>query len=296
MTVTVKKLDKLKRILTIAVEGEELKKEKVRLCQTLGRKLKVPGFREGTAPLHVLEKHHGSLLRDEFAKWAIPFYYEKALSDNAFIPVSTPRIFDVEDTLNKLIFSAEIELKPEIALGESMYKGIKLKDKKAEVNDAEWNKLWENVKENVKKCIEKEYTAEGVAKWSGYPSVEDFRQAALIELKSVKLRQRRQDIDSQVVNALLKNVKIEVPPRLVQEHLEKILNQEIFNLKVKGVSEEDIEKNKRDLEEKLKPLAKDQVKLYYILEAIAKKENIKIDSNTLYERVLGYLLSAAEYR
>ena len=75
MEVAVKKMDKLKRVININIGDEEFKEEKMKLYRSSGKKLNVPGFREGTAPVDILEKHHGAVLKDEFLKWAIPFYY-----------------------------------------------------------------------------------------------------------------------------------------------------------------------------------------------------------------------------
>ena len=60
------------------------------------------------------------------------------------------------------------------------------------------------------------------------------------------------------------------------------------------IPEEDIEKYKKDVHEKLKPVAEDNVRLFYILEAIARKEGISVENNSL-DIVLGYILSQAVY-
>ncbi len=295
MKVEVKKLDNLKRVIRVQVEGEDFKKDKSQLYRSLAKDLKVPGFRAGIAPLEILEKYHGKLLREEFIKWAIPNYYEKAVKEANISPVVLPRIYDVELTDKKFAFSAELEVKPQVSLEESIYKGIKVKDKPVDVKEQEWKKLVENLKEQVKRFTKKDFSDSEIAKWSGYPNYEVFQEALICEIKGVKLRQRRLDIESQIVNTLLKRVKITVPKRAVEEHRNKLLEEEIYKLKVKGISEEDIRKYKKDLEEKLTYQAQEQMKLYYILEAIAIKENLDVTPNNLYEVVMGYILSLTEF-
>ncbi|RKY43770.1 MAG: hypothetical protein DRP81_06480 [Candidatus Omnitrophota bacterium] len=295
MKVEVKKLDNLKRVIRVQVEGEDFKKDKSQLYRSLAKDLKVPGFRAGIAPLEILEKYHGKLLREEFIKWAIPNYYEKAVKEANISPVVLPRIYDVELTDKKFAFSAELEVKPQVSLEESIYKGIKVKDKPVDVKEQEWKKLVENLKEEVKRFTKKDFSDSEIAKWSGYPNYEVFQEALICEIKGVKLRQRRLDIESQIVNTLLKRVKITVPKRAVEEHRNKLLEEEIYKLKVKGISEEDIRKYKKDLEEKLTYQAQEQMKLYYILEAIAIKENLDVTPNNLYEVVMGYILSLTEF-
>jgi len=48
------------------------------------------------------------------------------------------------------------------------------------------------------------------------------------------------------------------------------------------------------VEEKLQTVAEEEIKLFYILEAIANNEGIKIDNN-LAEIILGFILSHAQY-
>ena len=66
-------------------------------------------------------------------------------------------------------------------------------------------------------------------------------------------------------------------------------------MRSRGVSQEDIDKYKKELEDKVKPLAEEEIKLFYVLEAIGKNENIKLDNN-LGEVVLGFILSQAQYQ
>ncbi len=296
MNVTIKKTNKLARTLTITVDREQLEKDRAELYKTLGKKLKVPGFREGSAPTELLEKHHAKVLREEFLKWAIPSYYEQALKTEALLPVGLPHISDVEYTAGKLEFNAEIELKPEPVLETSMYRGIKIKSPMPKVSSEELKKLMKNVRENIQKVLKKEVTDEDAARWSGYAGENDLKEAARIELESAMLRQRRQEVENQLVTALLKKVSIDVPARIVDEQTAKLVNQESYGLRAKGVPDEDIQKSRKDLEDKCRPIAADQVKLYYILEAIAAREVLEVDTQNLYERVTGYLLSVAEYK
>jgi len=296
MKVDIEKIDALKRKLIIEIDSSEYSGQREKMYKEMGKNLKVPGFRKGNVPLDLLEKHHGKLLKEKFLEWAIPYYYEQALKDNNLTPVSMPGITEVKASAKKLTFNAEVELKPEISPDEKAYKGIKIKDSKLEVKDSEWKKLWDSLKENTQKAYGQDLDDEQIARWAGYASVEDLHQAALIELKSVKARQRRQEIENQVVQHLLKKIKVEVPVKVAEEHTRKLVGQEMYNLRAKGVSDEDLKKNLKDLEEKCRPAAVDQVKLYYILEAIAARENLKFDSQNIFERVMGYLLHLAEYK
>jgi trigger factor len=192
------------------------------------------------------------------------------------------------------LFTAEFDIKPEIDLRDEDYKGIKIKEKKVEVKDEELEKVLTNLKEGIKKTLNKDLTDNELCKWAGYADVSDFKDAVRIEIFVEKLRDRRKKIDSQISQHLLKGIEVALPQKEVDHYHKELVNREIHNLRVRNVPEEDIEKYKKEIEDKLKPLAQEEIKLYYILEAIAKKENLTVENN-LGEVVLGFLLSQAKY-
>lgn len=294
MKVDIKKLDKLKRKIKVEVFGQEFLKEKKELCKAFAKKLKVPGFRPGSAPLEIIEKHHAGFLREELLKNALPLFYGRALRDAKLAPVSEPQVSGVALEKEGLSFEAEFEIRPEVEINDSVYKGIKVKAANIEVKEIEVEKVLTNIKENIKKNLKKDLDDSQLSKWASYPDIASFREAIKIQISIEKLRQRRQDIEAGIREHLLKSVKLELPRAEVDNHFKQLLQQEAYNLRLKGVSEEDLKKYTKDLEAKLKPRAADEVKLYYILEAIAGKEGIKIDNN-LGEAALGLILSEAQY-
>ncbi|MCP4653659.1 MAG: hypothetical protein GY858_09825 [Candidatus Omnitrophica bacterium] len=296
MKVETKKLDKLKRILTITVDGKTFLKDKKDFFIKIGKELKVPGFRQGTAPLDVIEKHHGKKLKEEFVGDNLSTYYAKALEQAELMPAATPRIYDVEITDEYLKFSAEVEIRPEIEIKETDYKGIKIKEKIASITNKEIDKVLDSLKDGLKKMIDKDLTKDQLAKWSGYQGVDELKEAIKAELFVEKLRQRRRNIDSLIAKHLLKAIKVDLPKAEVEKYHADLLSREMHNLQKRGASEEDLKKYEKDLEEKIKVRAQEEVKLFYILRAIAQKEDMKVQGNTnLGEVVLGVVLSLAEY-
>ncbi|MFH1771929.1 MAG: trigger factor [Candidatus Omnitrophota bacterium] len=294
MKVEVTKLDKLKRKVKIFTDGEDFGKMKTEIYLEIGKQLKVPGFRPGTAPLEVLTKHHAKLLKEEYLKKALPYYYSFGLKEKNIFPASLPHIFDIELDDKSLTFCAEFEAKPEIEMSGNDYKGIKIKDTDTDVKEDEIEKARESLKDNIKKIYDKEPDDLSLAKWSGYSNAEKLKEALKAELHLEKLRQRRQNIEVQISRHLLDNVKVDVPGSEIKRRSEELLNSKIYELKNNGVSDEDINKYRDDLKEKLQSVAEHEVKLSYILEAIAKKENINAENN-LGHTALGFILSCAKY-
>jgi FKBP-type peptidyl-prolyl cis-trans isomerase (trigger factor) len=92
----------------------------------------------------------------------------------------------------------------------------------------------------------------------------------------------------------LKNIKIDLPKAEVERCHNELVEREVHNLSLRNIPQDDIDKYRKDIEEKLRPLAEDEVKLFYIFEAIAAKEGLKAQNN-FGETVLGFLLSLAHY-
>lgn len=294
MKVEVKKIDKIKRVVKIEVSGEAFLKDKKEHYVEIGKQIKVSGFRPGSAPLDVLEKYHEKTLKEEFLNRILPVYYQQALEDNKIIPAGLPRIYDVDFSKDSITFFAEFESRPELEIEETVYKAIKIKEVKPEVKEEELEKVITNLKAGMDKLSGKSLSDDELAKWAGYSDSNNLREAVRAEILIEKYRDRRRKIDNQISTHILKSVKIELPKVEVERHHKELVDREIYNMQNRGISAEDIEKHKKDIEEKLKTVAEDEVKLYYILEAIAKKENLKAEHN-LGETVLGFVLSQAKY-
>jgi FKBP-type peptidyl-prolyl cis-trans isomerase (trigger factor) len=294
METEIKKLDKLKHTIKVEVKGPEFLAQKKTAYAKCSKNLKVPGFRPGNAPEDILEKHHAKFLQEEFLKNSLPYFYQKALEENKISPAGLPRIYDIELKADFLSFSAEFEAKPTVEVQDSYYKGIKIKSKKPEVKDEEIKKVLTNLREGIKKVFTKEFSDQDLAKWASYSDLDNFNQAIKGQLFTEKLRERRQVIENQVRQHLLKSFKFALPSSEVQRHHQELVNREVYNLQSRGLPKEDIDKYRKELEDKCKPMAQDEVKLFYILEAIANREGIKVD-NSLADVVLGFVLSQAKY-
>ena len=151
MEVEIKKIDKLKRNIKVEIKGEEFLAQKKETYEANSKKLKVPGFRPGSAPIDILEKYHSKILKEELLRKSVPFFYQKALEENKLRPAGLPRIYDVDLSADYLVFSAEFETRPQIEIKEDIYKGIKIKDSKIDVKKEEIEKVITNIKEELRK-------------------------------------------------------------------------------------------------------------------------------------------------
>ncbi len=142
MTVSIERLDKVKAELTITVPAEEFEAAlKVAYKENVSR-IKIDGFRQGKAPMAVIEKLYGPevFYEDAAQNLIMPKYVEAVkeamAQDGTFQAISRPD-FDIEqiEKGKEFIFKAVVDTKQEINLGE--YKGIEVEAIDAEVSDKE---------------------------------------------------------------------------------------------------------------------------------------------------------------
>jgi len=297
MKVEITKIDKLKRVIKVNVSGEKFAKDKNEFYTQAAKDIKVSGFRKGAAPLDIVEKHYGKALKEEFVKNYVSHYYGQALEEHKIAPAGMPRIFDVEIDDASLKFSAEVETRPELELDEKVYKKIVIKEKFPEVEDKDVEKVVSGIKDGLKKLTDKDLDGDVLAHWSGHNNLAALKDSIKAEMLVEKLRQRRLKVDEEVAKHLLKEIALELPKAEVDNYHHELVHRQIHNLEERGVSKEDIEKYKKELEDKMRPRAEDEVKLFYILRAIATKESLKIEKDAnLGEIVLGFVLSQADYK
>ena len=296
MKVEVSKVDKLKRILKISVGGEKFSKAKSEFYAQAAKDIKVAGFRKGAAPLDIIEKNYGKSLKEEFANQYVSQYYSEALKEANISPAGMPKIDNVEIDDISINFSAQVEVRPELELTEDVYKGIVVKEPFSQVEDKEIDKVIDGIKEGLKKATDKDVEGDSLAHWSGHSDLASLKESIKAELLMEKLRQRRLKIDELVAKHLLNAVALDLPEAEVERYHHELVHRQMHQLENRGISADDLAKYKKEIEEKLKGRAQEEVKLFYILKAIAAKENLKMEENAnLGEIVLGFVLSLAKY-
>src|SRR2546430_1891197 len=93
MQVTKKNLSDTKVRLTLAADAELLRAVKQAVLRDLARHTKIQGFREGKAPLSIVEKHADpARLQAEFVEQAINQLYGAALGQERLRPVAQPEV------------------------------------------------------------------------------------------------------------------------------------------------------------------------------------------------------------
>lgn len=119
MEITVKSPKEWLREIEIDFEPEQLKSKIESLLEEYKDKVKMPGFRPGRVPRHILKRRLGSALESAAAEELIQQALTDALKKNNIKPASQPKLDDLEITPEKAIRAkATVEVVPEFELGE----------------------------------------------------------------------------------------------------------------------------------------------------------------------------------
>ena len=133
----VEKLSPTRVKLSIDVPLNELKPHIDGAYQTLAQKISIPGFRKGKVPAAMIDQRVGrGAVLDEAINAALPTFYSQAAKDNDVLVIGRPNVEITELKDNeKLTFTVEVDIRPEIKLPN--FSQIKIEVDDVKVNDAD---------------------------------------------------------------------------------------------------------------------------------------------------------------
>ena len=126
----------------------------------------------------------------------------------------------------------------------------------------------------------------GVANKNGLANMIRQRSEADVE------RHQKDAMRQSVRNYLLNKVDFELPANIVADQSNQLLQRQYTRLLIQGIKTEDIQKQMEQLKSASDEQAKEQLKSFFVMDAIAKKLDIK----TTEEEINGYIAQVAMYR
>ncbi|CAM3500836.1 trigger factor [Marinicrinis lubricantis] len=316
------KLEKNTGVLKVEVEAEKVAQALDKAFKKVVTKVNVPGFRKGKVPRQMFEAKFGveSLYQDAI-DILLPDAYVEAVEQAGIEPIDRPEV-DVEQFAKgqSFIFTAKVQVKPEVTLGE--YKGLEIEEKdfsvKAEEVEEELKKMQERHAELV--VVEEGAAQNGdttVIDFEGFVDGEAF-EGGKAENYSLELGSGSfiPGFEEQIVGMAKdeeKEINVTFPEEYHAENLKgkaavfKVKLNEIKrkNLPVlddefaKDVSEFDtLEEYKKDIESKLaesKKREEEQYRENTVVEKAAANATVEIP-DVMIENELNAMLSEFENR
>ena len=136
MKVEVQELDGCRRALAVETPQDVVQAAWEEALGRVQRQARLPGFRKGRVPRHLIRLHFADEVRREVAERLIPDIYRRAVAEAGLRPVEEPELRDLvlaED--QPLRFTAAVEVKPAITLG--AYQGVEVEHAPQPLTDAD---------------------------------------------------------------------------------------------------------------------------------------------------------------
>jgi FKBP-type peptidyl-prolyl cis-trans isomerase (trigger factor) len=289
MKVEVKKLDGGKREMFIEASSDAVKNKFEEVYKRITDEAKVPGFRPGHAPRDIIEKNFSAHAHEQVLKDLVPDIYNQAVDKEGLDVVELPEITDVKLERDALSFKAVVEISPEINV--KNYKGIKVDYKPVSVSPDEIKRSIDSIKETRK--LDK--VDDAFAHALGYPGLQELEKVMEHQIFLNKENQERQRIENAIIESITKGLDFKVPQSMIDRQAQDMLRQAKVDLALKGFPRDKIEEQEKNLLNELNPEAAKQVKIYLVLSAIAKKENIHVDDH-MPRHVMEFLLREADWK
>ena len=139
MKTNLKKIQNCKMRLSVEAEAAEVENRSREVLREFQKEANLPGFRQGKAPLDLVEKKYTREIEEEVLKFLIPETYHRAVLKHKISPVALPAISEIKMERGKFLsFTAEFETAPEFTVRN--YKGLKIKKVSVEVTPEEMEK------------------------------------------------------------------------------------------------------------------------------------------------------------
>ncbi|MCM8825498.1 MAG: hypothetical protein NC937_05090 [Candidatus Omnitrophica bacterium] len=282
MKVEIQKLPRYGRRILIEIEKERIDREKEDVVKKLQQNAEVPGFRRGKVPKNVIESRFNEDIRKKVVENLITESYINAVKENNLSPVIEPEVSDVkfEDTLS---FSVYVEVKPEVNI--KRYKELVVKEVEPEpVTEQMIDEVladWEKKKEFASSIIDPEKRTA-------------WRKKIRQQLEQISLNRAKRQQEEQIWKQLLEQCNIEIPEKQMLQRARYLTQQQFGYIDTKNKTEDEIKKIAQEIFEKMKPVAEEQLKKYFILEKIAELEKIEVTDEEIDQAIKRIALTSGE--
>jgi trigger factor len=135
--------------LTVEVPAPAVEAETLRVTEEYGRNAKIPGFRQGKVPKHLVRQRFAKDIEREVVERLLPRYWRQAQAESSIDPLLPPELSE-EPVLRPgepMIFVAEVEVRPQIELRNT--KGFELPDPSMEPGTFEVDETIDDLRRQI---------------------------------------------------------------------------------------------------------------------------------------------------
>lgn len=146
MLIDYKEVSPVKKTVEIEVPSDAIGEEIRRVTGEFGKQAKIPGFRAGKVPTHIVRSRFLKEIHEEVLDRVVPRFFREAVDEKSWSPVGSPTLKRIDSLVegSPLKFEAEFEVKPVIEVGN--YRGLPVDAASPEVTDAEVDEMVEKLR------------------------------------------------------------------------------------------------------------------------------------------------------
>ncbi len=298
--ISIVKKDDSELKITGEIQKDVFSTYRTQVLKKIGADAKIPGFRKGHIPDHILTKHVAEeIILNQIAELSLQDIYPQIIEEHKIKAIGRPKV-----TITKLApgnpigFTIETAVLPEIILPD--YKKISGEvTKKQEIIlvtkqdiDEVINQILQNKTKKEKDTGTNEpqktkpvLTEELVKSFGDFKNIDDFKKKLEENLKIEKEHKAKEKTRIEIGEKIIEKTEILLPKILVESELDKMVSQLKSDIERMGMKFEDYIKNIKKTEDAIRKEfeidAKKRAKLQLILNAIAAEENIHIPKDEI---------------
>ena len=115
--IAVKKAEGVERLLGVTVSVETVKAAEEKAVKRYATAARMPGFRPGKAPLHLIKKAYAEQIKSEALESMVQDAWKQALDQEKLEPIAQPHVHDLKfEDGQPVTFDIHLEVRPEIAI------------------------------------------------------------------------------------------------------------------------------------------------------------------------------------
>jgi trigger factor len=135
-----------KKTLTFEVPAEDVKAATEKTIKVFAKQVRLPGFRPGKAPAHIIRQRFAEEIKGEVLERLIQESLAEALREKNLVPLGQPKIADLKFEFEApLAFKVDLEVRPVIEPKD--YRGLKVPEGSTAVTDEDVDRVLGRIRE-----------------------------------------------------------------------------------------------------------------------------------------------------
>ncbi len=153
MSTTIQDVGPCKKLVRVELEAAAVDRALAETRAEYVRQVRLPGFRPGKAPAHLVERQFGEQIAEEAKRKLLNESYRQALEEHKLTPVAAPQIEEVQFGPGQpMVYTATIEVEPQFALPD--YTGLPVRREQREVTEEDVARALDVLREQRAEFVE----------------------------------------------------------------------------------------------------------------------------------------------